>query len=171
MQNLFSKYNIPTQITSIVVSFPVGVENKIVLPKTLQTNIGLIFGLSIYCDTVTATNQTLITTTEAGLLYLILKQGSSDFIDGIRFDDMLFNFSGVPTLPANKYLPVHIPAPFSLDQSYIANPTGIVAPAAPATKAVQVNFWYVNMAYWKMIEKHYPELQQGARINEMSIKK
>jgi hypothetical protein len=171
MEQLCRKYNIPTQFTNIIISFPISVQAKLVIPDKLQTNIGLIYGISIYTDTVTADNQTLITTTEAGLLYLVLKKGSADFIDSIRLDDLLFQFSGVPTLPAEKYLNVHIPAPFSLDQSFIANPTGIVAPAPPGTKAIQLNLWYINMNIWRMIEKEIPEFKAAAAMNEQAMRR
>ena len=171
MKDICRKYNIPTQFSTIVLSFPTSAQAKLIIPDKLQTNIGLIYGLSIYCDTVTSDNQTLITTTEAGLLYLILKKGSADFIDQIRLDDLLFQFSGVPTLPADKYLPVHVPAPFSLDQSFIANPTGIVAPAAPGTKAIQLNLWYINTNMYEMMKREIPEMKAAAILNEAAMKR
>lgn len=171
MEKLCRQYNIPTQFTNIVLTFPTTVQNKLTIPDKLQTNIGLIYGISIYTDTVTADNQTLITTTEAALLYLTLKKGSADFIDSTRLDDLLFQFSGVPTLPADKYLPVHIPAPFSLDQSFISNPTGIVAPAAPATKAIQLNLWYINMNMYDWMKNNVPEYKIINKLNEQAVRR
>lgn len=151
LQMLF-KLGIPTYTTTIYSSLPVSSEVNIPIAKQLPTQIGRIYGMAIYCDSVTPDNKQLITTTDATNLYLTFKDGATNFFEDLRLTDLLSEFSGVPSPRPNSYLPVNIPGGFDLSTSFYINPTGIVAGATGKTIALKL--WYVSVpTYSTMLKK------------------
>jgi hypothetical protein len=105
----------------------------------LQTDIGFIYGMSIYADTVWQDNTPLITTTDAENLYLGLKNGKVYSVQFMRLDDLLQVFAGVPIIRPQPYTPVNVyHEDFNLKSSFIQNPTGI------KDVNVIINMWYVG---------------------------
>lgn len=156
------KLGIPSYVTQIFTDIPTNAELNIQIAKQLPTQIGRIYGLSIYTDTVTPDNKPLITTTDAMNLYINLKHGATDFFENIRLDDMLSNFTGVPTLPSQKWLPVNIPGDFDLSTSSYINPTSIVSAAAPAAATViALNLWYISQKAYNTLEDQGLVLENG----------
>jgi len=112
---------------------------EIVLDGTRQTNIGarmptqifFVFGLVNYVGGVTADNVAIIVPGNEDNLWLTLKMGSNDRIERIRLSDATFNAAA-----DRKYLNLNFPGAIDLDQSFIENPTGIVA-------TVALGLWYL----------------------------
>lgn len=151
LQTLF-KLGIPTYTTTIYSSLPVAAEQTIPIAKQLPTQIGRIYGMAIYADTVTPDNKPLITTTDAGNLYLTFKDGATNFFEDLRLTDMLSEFTGVPSPRPNIYLPVNIPGGFDLSTSYYLNPTGIIA--GVLGKTIALKLWFVSVTtYSTMLKK------------------
>lgn len=130
------KLGIPTYIESVFTSVPDTAEQQFNLPKQMPTQIGWIYGLSIYVGTVTPTNTALITMTDATNLFLVLKSGQSNFIESLRLDDMIFNQA---TGVRSRYLEISVPNDISLDASFYQNPTGIIGP-----KQIMLNIHYIS---------------------------
>lgn len=149
MHDLLIKLGIPTYSTTIYT--PITADVKIQIAKQLPTTVGMIFGLSIYCDTVTPDNKALITTSDAQNLYVSLVDGTNQFYQEVRLDDMLMEFAGVPAPKPQNYLPVMIPNTIDLSTSFYLNPTGI-GPGAN-TKTIALKLWYVTTPVYKhMVE-------------------
>lgn len=113
----------------------------------LQTDIGFIYGMSTYADTVWQDNSTLITTTQAQNLYLALKNGKVFSVQYIRMDDMLTVFAGSPIIRPTPYIPVNVyHEDFNLKSSFIQNPTLITGPT------LVINMWYIGMKELQELE-------------------
>lgn len=156
-QTWLTSYGLNTYRTTIFTPIPSTPEAKIALPKQMPENIGRIFGLSIYADTVTPTGSLLPTTTQAQNLYMTFKDAATDFYENIRLDDMLFNFAGVPTPSGIKFLWVNLPGQFDLSTSFFSNPTLIVSAAPPATP--------INIG----LTLHYISTESNRRLLEAGI--
>jgi hypothetical protein len=131
--------------TTAFVPIPTGGQQKIPVGKTMPTNVGRIWGMSIYADTIGPNGETLITTTQAQNLYLTFKDSSTEFFETVRLDEMLFNFAGVPTPSGQKWLPVNLPGQFDLSTSFIQNPTLIASPAPPVQPIViPITIWFIS---------------------------
>ena len=158
-------WGIPSYRTSILTPLPSGVTAEIQIAKQLPTQIGRIFGLSVYTDTVTPANQPLITSADATNLYINLKHGATEFYETTRLDDLNFNPAGVPVLPADKWLPVNIPGDFDLSTSKYFNPTGIVSAAAPAAPTfIMLNLWYISTEAYKTLQSKGYVLVNGVGL-------
>jgi len=159
MREILFKAGIPTYVTSIITPIPTAVQVTLPIAKTIPQQIGLIFGLSIYADTVDPSNNPLITTANAQSLYMVLKDGPTDFFQPVRLSDMLQEFAGVPVIRNEKYLPVNIPGNFDLSTSSYLNPTGIVSAVAPALATViMLDIWFISTeAYIWMMKKGFVE--------------
>lgn len=146
-------WGIPSYRTQIVTPIPTGITQEIQIAKQLPTQIGRIFGMSVYTDTVTPGNLPLITTADATNLYINIVHGATTFFENTRLDDLNFNPAGVPVLPADKWLPVNIPGDFDLSTSKYLNPTGIVSAAAPAAATqIWLNLWYISEQSYKTLQ-------------------
>lgn len=115
----------------------------------LQTDIGLIYGLSIYADTVDPSGNTLITTTQATNLYLTIAKGAQQFVQTLRLDDLLNVFAGSPLVRLSKFTPVLISyKDFALDVSFYSNPLLISGPE------IYLMMWYIDMdSYQELINR------------------
>lgn len=137
------KLGIPTLTTTIYSPIPATADNTIKIAVQLPTQIGRIYGLATYADSVTPAGQDLITTTDAQNLYLTLKEGMANFLEDVRLDDLLTSFSGTPVQRPYPYLPVNIPNTFDLSTSLYANPTNILAGAN--NKTIALKLWYISI--------------------------
>lgn len=147
------EYGIDTYVMSLLTPLPVIAETNIPIAKQIPQQVGLIFGLSVYTDTVTPANQPLITTADAENIYLTFKDGPTEFFQPIRLDNLNFTFVGVPNINPQRFMPVNIQGNFDLSTSFYANPTG-VASVAPAVTTIMLNLWYISTeSYLFLIEK------------------
>lgn len=120
------------------------------IAQTLPTQIGYIYGLSLYTDTVGPTNQTLININDCRNMYLQLNWKGSKFMDSIRLSDLCYDVIpfGTALCPEPRYKRVSIPYNFSMDQSYYLNPKNVVS------KTVALNLWYITRSdYNKLITR------------------
>lgn len=151
IQELIYKLGLPSRFDNITLLL--NASSKQNIEQTMQTTIGRIYGMSVYCDTVTPdTNLPLITSAQAMSLYLTFVKGKDGFFGPTRLDDMNMNPVGVPTLPAKKYLEVNIPGfgfkgypGIDLDKSFIQNPTLITG------VTVILNFWYIDAEVYRYL--------------------
>lgn len=138
-------HGIPTYTMALSSPIPTTNENQIIISKQIPQQVGLIFGIYVYTDTVTPSNNPLITFTDATNLYLVLKDGPTDFFQPIRLDSLMFSFPGFPNIVEKRYLDVLIPGTFDLSTSFYSNPTGIVSAAAPAlATTIMLGLWYIS---------------------------
>ena len=139
------------------------------MPKQLPTQIGRVIGLSIYCDTVDPENRNLITTADSQVLYMVFKDGATDFFEFIRLDEMLFNFAGVPAPSGEKMLPVNIPGGFDLSTSFFLNPTLLVSPGVPAVPfVIALNVWYIDTLTYAWAVENKIVKENGVSIQELA---
>lgn len=157
-------WGIPSYRTTIFTPLPTGVTTEIQIAKQLPTQIGRIFGMSVYCDTVTPANQPLITTANATNLYLNLVHGATKFFEVTRLDDLNYNpaVATIAVQALEKWLPVNIPGDFDLSTSVYFNPTGIVSAVPPAAPTnIALNLWYISEAAYKTLVKKGMVLNNG----------
>lgn len=159
IEDTLFKLGIPTYRMPIYVPFGTSPELTIQLPKELPSQIGWIYGLSTLTDNVTPDNQPVISFAQAVNLFLYLKSGQSTFIEAIRIDELMFlSATGVNW----RYYPVNIPSSISLDQSYIQNPTGIVA----VTKLfLTLNLHYIDLKTYNYLVQTGKLLQNGQLVD------
>jgi len=172
LYSLILKYGLPSYLTNIISPVPVTAQVSIQIAKKLPTQIGRIYGLSIYTDTVAPDASPLITTTDAQVLYLNLVDGATKFYSPVRLDEMNFNFAGVPTPGESpRYMPVNLPR-FDLSTSEFINPTGIISAPAPAVATViLLNFHYISFDAWnyllqKKVVFDYGRPSEGIKQND-----
>lgn len=165
--DILVKYGIDSYRMSIYTPIPSTAEQQIPISKQIPQQVGLIFGLSTYTDTVTPANQNLITTTNAGNLYLTFKDGPTEFFQPIRLNEMIYDFIGFPNTNQDRYMPVNINGNFDMSTSYYANPTNIVA--GETNPFIALNLWYIstNSYVWlmenKIIEQNIDNFLRGKR--------
>ena len=137
------EYGIDSYRMSILSPIPTTAEQQIPIAKQIPQQVGLIFGMSIYTDTITPAAQPLITTADAENLYLTFKDGPTDFLQPVRLDEMNYNFVGVPNVNPQLYLPVNIQGNFDLSTSFYSNPS-LIFSIAPAVTTIMLNLWYIS---------------------------
>lgn len=166
LETLF-KLGVPTLKTAIYTPLPATAELQVEIAKQLPTQIGRIYGLSIYTDTVTPDQKNLITTTDSMSLYLTLKEGMANFLEDMRLDDMLYTFTGVPSNRPVNYFPCNIPNSFDLSTSFYSNPAGIVAGAN--NKTIALNLFYISIpTYNRLVKKNI--LMENGELAEAAYK-
>lgn len=142
--DILFEHGIDTYRQPIYTDIPTSASKEIAIATQLSKPLGLLYGLSIYADGITPTNDTLITQPEAESIFLNLKDGQNDFIYPIRLDELLFVNSGFPSTNSQRYLPVNINANFDLSTSFYANPGGIISNVDSGTKKIMLNLWYIS---------------------------
>ena len=146
-EDIIAKAGINTYFTSVTTPVPTAAQTNIQIAKTIPKQIGLIYGISTYTDTVDPGNNPFITTTDASNLYLFLKDGPTEFFERIRLDELIWTFAGFPNINFRRFLPVNIFGTFDLSTSQYVNPTGIVSAAPPAAPTViRLNMWFISTA-------------------------
>jgi len=139
MKEILSRYCIPQLFTTIKTTVTNAAQVKI--GTRMPTQIGLIYGLSLTVAGYDDGNNALITYANTQALYLILQKGSTNAIDAMRLDKLVYTNAGLNTiLPATdkRYLEAILPNTLSLDQSYYANPTAITS------GEIMLDLWYLS---------------------------
>jgi hypothetical protein len=146
IQDILFKMGVGTWVIDIITQFPNPASVKFQVGKNLPDNVGFIYGLSTYCDGVDQDANVLMTTTQAQNTFLTLQDGSTQFLEGIRMDDMLNDYAGTVVVNPHKYLPVAIPA-FDLSKSFYQNPNGYMG------SYIRLKLWFVQKQDWVHIAK------------------
>lgn len=130
-------------------------QAKIEIAESMPNQIGWIYGLSVYTDSVTPENVAQITMANSRALYLNLKDAATDFFETIRLDELNYqsNAVGVPANNNERYTPVGIPGSIDLSQSYYFNPTIITS------GVIMLNLWYIS-------DRSYSQLVNGKIIKK-----
>jgi hypothetical protein len=146
IQSILFKMGIGTWVIDIVTQLPAPASAKFDVGKNLPGNVGFIYGLSIYADGLDQDSNALITTTQAQNLFLTLQDGSTQFLEGIRLDDMLNDYAGTVVVNPNKFMPVAIPA-FDLSKSFYQNPNGYTG------SYIRLKLFFVQKQDWVHVAK------------------
>ncbi len=139
MKDILSRYCIPQLFTTIKTT--IAATAQVVIGTRMPTQIGLIYGISLTVAGFDDGNAALITYANTQALYLTLKQGSTNVLESMRLDKLVYTNAGLSSiLPAtdNRYLPMIIPNTISLDQSFYSNPTAI------SSGEVMLDIWYLT---------------------------
>lgn len=123
--NQMFRLGIPTYVQSIFST--VAATPSIDIAKQMPTQIGWIYGLSIYVDGVSPDNFALITLADAQSLFLLLKQGKENIVEVLRLDEFLF--TSTQNIGCDeRFYRINIWADnLSFDQSKYLNPTNIAS--------------------------------------------
>lgn len=160
------RLGIPTYTTTIYSPLPINASTAQTfdIAKQLPTQIGRIFGMSVYTEGVTPDNKDNITTADAENLYLTFKDGATDFIEDLRLSDLVTNLTNSQRqLP---YVPVNIPGGFDLSTSFYRNPTAITAGAN--NKTVALKLWFISVpTYNTMLKKGIVAINADIPMKEM----
>jgi len=148
IQTLLFKLGIGTWVEDITTLLPAVASPTVQIGNTLPTNVGFIYGLSTYADSVDPDGNTLITSAQAMTIYLVLKDGPTEFIQYIRMDDLLNIVAGSPLVRNQKFTSVNIPA-FDLSKSYYKNPSSVL------NATIRLKLWYIQANDWKQIKQHF----------------
>lgn len=160
IEEIISISGVPTFIKNLIIQIPVNATVDIPMPKQMPQQIGLIYGLTSYTDTFSPANNPLITSADATVLYLILKDGNTEFIEPLRLDDLQNTVVGVPLSRSERYWRCNIPGNFDLSASLVKNPTGIVSapvPAAPTEILIGVKFISTDSVKYLVDNKYLSE--------------
>jgi len=159
VQDIFLKLGVGTWVSDIITIAPATPANTFQVGKNLPTDIGFIYGLSTYADGVDSQNNTLVTTAQCQNMYLMLKDGGTEFIEELRLSDLLNEFAGSPVVRPDKFTPVNIPV-FDLSKSEYKNPllfTGF---------SIHLKLWYVQKKDWKRIEHFFAPTTRPSEARE-----
>lgn len=148
MHSLLFKMGIGTWALDIITALPSTPTTTFQIGKNLPTNIGFIYGMSTYADGTDPDGNTLISTTQAQNIYMTLQNGSTQFFEQIRMDDLLNVYAGSPIVRADKYMPVNIPV-FDLSKSFYQNPNSYV------NSVIRLKIWYIQLNDWQVIKNHF----------------
>lgn len=139
MKNILEKYAIPQLF--ITIKTTCAATPQVQIGTTMPTQIGLIYGLSVTCAGTDDQGGTLITYAQTALLYLNLKRGSTNAIEALRLDKLVFangNLNTVFPASSERYLPMILPNTLSLDQSSYSNATSI------ASGVIMLDLWFLS---------------------------
>lgn len=167
LEELFFRLGIPEYTTDIVTPLPFQSTPEIPIAKILQTDVGWIYGLSVYADRVDPVSGIAITTTQAENLYLQLRNGTINFGQYIALDDLLATYAGTPVSRPVRYLPYNIPGTyaepngegvqphFDISTSSFLNPLGYLSAASPAPQTIiRLKVWYIPTFACTQLAKH-----------------
>lgn len=154
IQDILFAHGIPTYTMSLNVTIPLDNEAQLLIGKQIPQQVGLIFGMFTYTDTVSPSNNPLITAADASSLYLVLKDGPTEFFQPMRLDSLIFTVAGFPSINDRRYMDVLLPGTFDLSTSYISNPTGIVSDPEEKATVIMLGLWYISTeSYLYLINK------------------
>lgn len=135
---------------SIFIELPTAGQLTFEIAKQMPTQIGWIYKMSTYTEGVTPDNKPLISTANANDLYLLFKDGGSEFIASKRLSDLVFQIP-VPVLDAWQ---CNIPGNIDLSQSKIQNPTQLVDDGTGIT--IMLNLTYIDWtSYEELVKRNY----------------
>jgi hypothetical protein len=150
IQSILFKMGIGTWVSDIITPVPSPIAStNFQVGKTLPTDVGFIYGLSVYADGVDSQNNPLISTTQAQNLFLCLQDGPTQFMEDIRLSDLLNEFAGSPVVRPDKFTPVNI-AKFDLSKSSYKNPLSFTS------GVIHLKIWYVNSRDWAHLKTQFP---------------
>lgn len=121
-------------------NFPIG--------KVLPTDIGFIYGISTYADSIDPDGNALITTTQAQGIYVTLKDGATSFYEDMKLSDFLNEFAGSPVVRPDKYTPTNIPR-FDISKSFYSNPNLFV------NATIRLKLWYIQENDWNKMKNTF----------------
>lgn len=150
-------YNLNIETTmQASVQFPLG--------GNLPTNIGCIYGASVYTDGVNFSNNDLITTNDAFNMYVNFRMSTDDMIEQLRLSDLVNFVAGSPvTTRPYPFTQVLIPNRIDLTKSYYLNPT-LIGPGGN-NKTVVLKLWYISVGSWKYLNELGLIKDEGKMIN------
>lgn len=137
-------------MTDIITLIPATPQTTFQIGKTLSEDVGYVYGISTYADSVDETGTPLPTTTDLQNIWLKLKNGSTEFYQNWRMDDLLNVFSGTPEVRDSHYRRVSIPR-FDISKSEYGNPTGISSAAGNIN--IHLKLWYIQNDAWQLVKK------------------
>lgn len=165
MKEILFKTGVPTYVTNIITPIPTTAQRAIPIAKTIPQQIGLIYGLAQYTDTVDPNNVNLITFANAQELYLNFKDGPTEFFQTVRLDSMVYTLAGFPDQNEERYLKVNIPGNFDMSTSSYLNPGGITA-AETATN-IMLQLWFISTeSYIWLMKRGYLDDTYAAQFIE-----
>ena len=129
--------------------------------QDMPNPVGHIFGISCVVEGVQPTDQTkrVLTTAQAGLIWLYLKVGTNLFMNNFRLDKLIFETpatSGLQTYQnPRRYYPCSIPVATDLKESYYLNPTAIGAPPTTGIYAALQIHYIDRPSYFELVNKGY----------------
>jgi len=131
-----------------------------VLGGNMQTDVGLIIGMSLWADSVGPANEALITTTQAMNLYLSILTGGKKFIPDLRLDDLLNVYNGSPVASGKLWTEFNLPWwAMDFQTSSIINPLLLEGPV------VWINLFYIPKSQYNL-----PPLgAEGASLTKVPI--
>lgn len=151
---LFS-LGVPTYTYDLATAIPVTASNKIQISKEMPKVTGWIYGLTVEGDGVDQDGNPLPTTTNYTNMYMLLKDGTSEFVQYLRLSDALNVFAGSPVIRPVGYLPVSFPGNFDISNSFYLNPTLIASAPAPAQPiTIHMKWRYVTIASMAILKAH-----------------
>lgn len=154
MQEILFKTGVPSYVTNIITPIPTTAQRAIPIAKNIPQQVGLIYGLATYTDTVDPNNVNLITFANAQELYLNLKDGPTEFFQTVRLDALIFPLAGFPNQNPDTYMKVNIPGNFDMSTSNYLNPGGITAEAAATN--IMLQLWFISTeSYIWLMKKGY----------------
>jgi len=137
--NMLTRHGLMYNVVNIITPFPAVATQQIAVGSKMPTDVGFIFGLSVFANSVSPGGSTLLTFAQTGTVYLQLKRGSNNVLNQVRLDQYVVNTADATRSNyAQPYVETYLPADISLDQSLYFNPTGVL------NSSVMLNFWYVN---------------------------
>lgn len=145
------KYNIPTYLTQIKTTLPSTAQSSVNIGKNMPTNVGLIYGIFIYADSVVPddASQNLISVSESESIYMSLKVGMTLYVENLRLDHLIYyNTAATAVNNTTRYMPVNIPYNIELDKSYYLNPSGTV------DKTILLNLLYIDKVGLALLQKN-----------------
>lgn len=150
MEDLLFKMGVQSWATDIITPLPSApASTNFQIGKTLATNVGFIYGVSVYADGIDPVGNPLISTTQAQGIYVTWQNGSSQFYETVRLDDYLNTFAGTPVVRPDKYTRVNWPT-FDLSKSFFNNPF------LYTNATIRIKLYYVQIEDWNLIKSEYP---------------
>lgn len=137
---------VTTFMTDVITPIPTPGQTTFQIGKVLSEDIGYIYGISSYADTVDELGISLPSTTQMQNLWFGGQNGSTQFIQYMRMDDFLNVFSGTPEVRDSHYRRVSIPY-FDISKSEFKNPTNIAGPIN-----IHLKMWYIQKNVWAKIK-------------------
>jgi len=139
---------VSTWATDIITQLPVPATENFEIGKTLPENVGFIYGISIYADSLDPVGNTLISTTQAQGMYINIRDGATTFFPAMKLSDFLSEVAGSPIVRAEKFVPVNIKA-FDLSTSSYSNPNLFTG------AFIRLKLWYIQKGEWQRVKKHF----------------
>lgn len=141
---------VPSYMMSIYITLPTSQQQSFEIAKQMPTQIGWIYGISTYVDGFTPENKPLISNSNAESLYLLFKDGGTEFAASKRLSELVFQ---TPVVERDMWY-CNIPGNIDLSQSKIQNPQLLVGTGAG--ECIMLNLYYIDWtSYFNLIAAKY----------------